>query len=221
MVTQERRSFVVVGLGAFGSTVATALAANGDDVLGIDIDEKRVRQYAEKLAHAVIADARDEDALREAGAGNHDVAVVAIGEDLEANILCTMNVKLLGVDTIWVKALSKTHHRILSRIGVDRVIFPERDMGLHVAETLHAPFVADFVSLGNGFHVTNFILPETRKLKTVGALRAQARPGIKVLGLMRGSDFVSCIDDGVALNDGDRLLILGRRDGLRALADSL
>lgn len=221
MFNPESRSFVVVGLGSFGATVATALAANGNDVLGIDIDEKRVRQYAEKLTHAVIADAREEDALKEAGVGNHDVAVVAIGEDLEASILCAMNMKLIGIGTIWVKALSRTHHRILSRIGVDRVIYPERDIGMHVAETLHTPHVADFVSLGNGYHVTNFILPTERQLKTAGEMREVMNDNTRILGLMRGPEFFRCQEDSMVFEDGDKLLVLGRREALRNLAEQL
>src|SRR5690606_22873699 len=112
----KNKSVVVIGLGTFGSTVARMLAEFGNPVLGIDIDEARVARLADRLTDAVIADGRDEDALREAGVGGYNTAVVAIGENLEANILCTMNVKMLGVETVWVKALSETHHRILSKI---------------------------------------------------------------------------------------------------------
>jgi trk system potassium uptake protein len=180
-MVRKSRSFVVVGLGAFGGTVATALAGMGDEVLGIDNDERRVREHIDRITHVAIADARDEDALKEAGAGQHDVAIISIGEDLEASILATMNVKLIGVPTIWVKALSRTHHRILSKIGVDRVIRPEHDMGLHVAETLHSPYVADYLSLGNGFHVINFIIPEVSKLKTIGDLRKLTGEKVQIL----------------------------------------
>ncbi|MDH3663044.1 MAG: NAD-binding protein, partial [Alphaproteobacteria bacterium] len=116
------KSFVVIGLGTFGRTVASELTDYGDEVLGIGIDESTVGDMADVLQETVIADARDEKALREAGVGQCDLAVVAIGEDLEANIVCAMNVKVIGVKEIWAKALSRTHHRILSRLGVDRAI---------------------------------------------------------------------------------------------------
>lgn len=124
MPKPKSRSFAVIGLGTFGTTVASELARFGNHVLGIDTIERNVSRVAETLAEAVIADGRDEQALREAGVGNYDVAVVAIGEELEANILCSMNVKLLGVPTVWVKAMSRTHHRILTKLGADRVIQP-------------------------------------------------------------------------------------------------
>ncbi len=220
-MTRKKRSFVVIGLGAFGGTVATALAGMGDEVLGIDNDERRVRAHVDKLTHVAIADARDEDALKETGAGQHDVAVISIGEDLEASILATMNVKLIGVPTIWVKALSRTHHRILGKIGVDRVIRPEHDMGLHVAETLHSPYMADYLSLGNGFHVINLIIPEASRLKTFGDLRALTGDKVQILGVMKGSEYQAGKQDEMRLAEGDRIMLLGRRKDLRQLAVGL
>jgi trk/ktr system potassium uptake protein len=221
MSSRKKRSFVVVGLGAFGGTVASTIASMGDEVLGIDNDEMRVRDHIDKITHAVIADARDEEALKEAGVGHHDVAVVSIGEHLEASILCTMNLKLLGVPKIWVKAVSRTHHRILSRLGADRVIRPERDMGLHVAETLHTPFVADYLSLGNNFHVINLIVPEDSKIDTVSQLLKVARETVEFLGFMRGTEFHPASQTDARLAAGDRLMVLGKRDALRSLAGLL
>jgi trk system potassium uptake protein TrkA len=221
MTDRSKRSFVVIGLGAFGGTVAMALANMGDDVLGVDIDEQRIRDYIDQITHAVIADARDEDALREAGVDQYDVAVISIGEDLEASILCTMNVKLLGVPTVWVKALSRTHHRILTKLGVERVVRPEREMGLHVAEALHTPFVADYLSLGNGFHVINVIVQEDFRIRTVGELVHAGGQDVRFLGLMRGTEYRSVAEMDAVLAEGDRLMLLGRRDKLRQLAGML
>ena len=220
-MASRRRSFAVIGLGMFGSTIATALAAFGDDVLGIDLDEDRVRQHADKLSHAVIADARDDEALKEAGLANYDVVVVAIGEDLEANILCCMNARLIGVAEIWAKAFSRTHHRILSRIGVDRVIHPERDVGQHIAETLHTPFVADYVSLGNGYHVVNLVIQKEMAGRGSGDLALSGPEAVRLLGLMRGTEYHDCTDTSIVLDEGDRLLVLGTRENLRRLADRL
>jgi trk system potassium uptake protein TrkA len=221
MATRKKRNFVVVGLGAFGGTIATTLSGLGDEVLGIDHDETRVRDHIDKVTHAVIADARDEDALREAGVEQYDVAVISIGEALEASILCTMNLKLLGVPIIWVKAMSRTHHRILTKLGVDRVIRPERDMGLHVAETLHTPFVADYLSLGNSFHIINLIVPGDRKIDTLAQLVELAGESVGILGLMRGTEFISSTKSDSQLREGDRLMILGKRDHLRHVASLL
>lgn len=221
LARQKSRDFAVIGLGTFGTTVASELARFGNHVLGIDIVERNVAAVAETLAEAVIADGRDEQALREAGVGNYDVAVVAIGEDLEANILCTMNVRMLGVSTVWVKAMSRTHHRILSKLGADRVIQPEQEIGRHIAQMLHNPLVRDYVSLGNGYHVVDFRVPEALDGRRVDSVCLSADFELRALGLMRGGDFVSCETGEAELRTDDKLLLLGRRENLRRFGDSL
>lgn len=221
MSKQKARSFAVIGLGTFGTTVASELARFGNHVLGIDAVERNVARVAEALAEAVIADGRDEQALREAGVGNFDVAVVAIGEELEANILCTMNVKLLGVPTVWVKATSRTHYRILTKLGADRVIEPEQEVGRHIAQMLHNPLVRDYVSLGNGFHVVDLRVPESLDGKRVDAVGLSGGSDLRALGLMRGSDFISCENGAAELKTDDKLLLLGRRENLRRFGDEL
>lgn len=222
MTASKNRSFVVIGLGTFGGTVAVELAHFGNHVLGIDSSETIASRFTDELSEVVIADGRDEDALREAGVGSYDVAVVAIGEDLESNVLCTMNVKMLGTPTVWAKATSRTHHRILAKLGIDRVIQAEHDIGLHVAQMLHNPLVRDYVSLGNGFHIVDFQVPERIAGKNVEALDLKAGFELRCLGLMRGSEFHECgADRDVRLETGDKLLLLGQRQNLRSFADSL
>ncbi|WP_071674530.1 potassium channel family protein [Nioella nitratireducens] len=215
------RSFAVIGLGTFGSTVASELARFGNPVLGIDTEERNVARLADTLSEAIIADGRDEIALREAGVGDYDVAVVAIGEDLEANILCTMNVKVLGVETIWVKALNRTHHRILSKLGADRVILPEQEVGQHIAQMLHNPLVRDYVSLGNGFHVVEMIVSDRMAGKTLTETELAETYDLRALGAMRGTTFLSCDDGTLRLEQGDNLLLLGKRAELRRFGDAM
>lgn len=150
-MAKEARSFTVIGLGAFGSAVASELMRFGNKVIGVDLEDKRVAQMANTLDNCVILDTTDDVALREAGIDQYDVALIAIGRDIQASILTTMNMKMLGVQTIWVKASNKTHHRILSKLGADRVILPEQEMGRHVAQMLNNPVVQDYVGLGNGY----------------------------------------------------------------------
>ena len=215
------RSFAVIGLGTFGSTVASELARFGNPVLGIDIDERNVHRLADILTEAIIADGKDELALKEAGVGDYDVAVIAIGEDIEANILCTMNVKLLGVETIWVKALSRTHHRILTKLGADRVILPEQEVGQHIAQMLHNPLVRDYVSLGNGYHVVDFKVPAQLDGRSASDTTLFSSHELRALGLMREGAFLSCERSDVILQEGDKLLLLGKRVDLRQFGDHL
>lgn len=211
----------MIGLGTFGSTVASELARFGNPVLGIDTDERNVTRLVDVLSEAIIADGKDEAALKEAGVGNYDVAVVAIGEDLEANILCTMNVKMLGVETIWVKALNRTHHRILTKLGADRVILPEQEIGQHIGQILHNPLVRDYVSLGNGYYVIDLKVPKRLDSKTVREASVFNDYDLHVLGAMRDSKYLPCENGEVTLCEGDKLLLLGRRNDLRRFADDM
>lgn len=221
MSRKKNRSVAVIGLGTFGSTVASELARFGNHVLGIDTDERHVSRLADTLSEAVIADSRDEEALRQAGLENYEIAVVAIGEDLESNVLCTMNVKMLGVETVWVKAQTRTHHRILTKLGADRVIQPEQEIGRHIAQVLHNPLVRDYVSLGNGYHVVDFQVPERLNGRLIGDLELPDRFELHSLGLMRGSEYLSCQSGETRLQTNDKLLLLGRGPNLRSFADSL
>ena len=213
--------FVIIGLGTFGTTVAQELARAGEHVLGIDRHERHVARVAEDLAEAVIADARDEDALREAGVGSYGTVVIGIGEDLEASMVATMNCRLLGVKRIWVKAKTKTHHRILVKLGADRVILPEQEIGRHAAQVLRNPQVRDYVSLGNGFHVVEYVAPEAFDGRRLGELKLDRQPELRALGLMRGSEFISCASPDTVLKPENKLLLLGRRDDFRRFADFL
>nr|WP_321525657.1 TrkA family potassium uptake protein [uncultured Cohaesibacter sp.] len=217
----NNRSFAVIGLGTFGSTVARELANFGNPVLGIDSKEQNVAALADTLSEAIIADGRDEVALKEAGLGDYDVAIIAIGEDLEANILCTMNTKLLGVKTIWVKALNKTHHRILSRLGADRIILPEQEVGQHIAQMLHNPQVRDYVSLGNGYHVVDFKVPKLLDGVSVSDPKWFDVNDLRVLGFMRDSQYFSGVNQSEPLKEDDKLLLLGKRPDLRRFGDAL
>ncbi|MBC7203521.1 MAG: TrkA family potassium uptake protein [Pusillimonas sp.] len=222
MKSAKKRSFVVIGLGMFGGTIAPALAEMGDDVLGIDIDEALVRKHADTLAHTAILDARDDAALKEAGVGNYDVAVVAIGENLEANILAAMNMKAIGIKEIWVKAQSFTHHKILLRIGVTKIIHPERDMGLHVAETLHTPYVSDYINLGSGQYLVSFIIQDNMLANGLAKFAEENDTGASIVGAVQGGtfvDFVNGID--IKTQTGDRLLAIGTKDQLRKLSGLL
>jgi trk system potassium uptake protein TrkA len=210
-----------MGLGAFGSTVATELAKAGAYVLGSDIDEKRVARMADVVAEAKILDAADEDALREAGIDRFDAVVICIGEDVESSILCTMNVRLLGCRTIWAKARDRTHHRILSKLGADRVILPEQEVGQHVAQTLLNPAVYDYVAMGNGYNVVSMTIPEALAGRSLGGLALGERFGLRALGLMRGTEFHDTGEAGLLLAEDDRILVLGKPADLRRFGDAL
>lgn len=220
-MTIKQRSFVIIGLGTFGRTIALELARSGNYVLGVDIDEHAVAQVADSLAGAVIADGRDEQALHEAGVGRYDAAVVAIGEDLEANILCTMNTQRLGVETVWAKAISRTHERILTKIGAERVIQPEQEIGRHVAQMLHNPLVHDYLQLGVDLFVVQIKAHKEFHGARLGELQLDERHKLRCLGVLREEVYVGRNGDDVTIEPGDRLLLLGKGRDLRAFGETL
>ena len=215
------RTFVVVGLGTFGGTVASELKRFGNAVIGIDTDRRRVSDFADVLDQALILDARDDAALKEAGVADADVGVVAMATDLEASILSAVNLKLLGIETVWAKATTRTHHRILSRLGVDRVIHPEDEIGRAIAQILHNPLIRDYASMGNGYHVVNFIVPPSLEGKRLDQLEGARRHEVRPIGVMRGTDWLGGTDCDRPLAKDDRLLLLGTRANLRAFAEEL
>lgn len=213
-------NFAVIGLGNFGSTVATELKRFGNYVIGVDLDEDRVSEHADVLDQALIVDARSEAALRDAGLDECEVGVVSLGRNIEASLLATMNLSLVGVDKIWAKAVSKTHHRILTRIGAERVVHPEQMIGTQVAQMLHNPLIRDYVSLGNTFHVVNMRVPDDLNGRHLADLDLESFD-IRGLGVMRGTHFIGRDGEACQLEEDDMLLLLGRRSNLRDFTASL
>lgn len=207
--------FAVLGLGNFGTTIAVHLERLGNEVLGVDRDEARIKAVAEQLTHVVIADVRDERALEELGLADYDAAVVAIGEDLESNILSTLSLKSMGVARVWVKAHGPSHHRILVKLGADRIIHPEDEMGQRVANSLNYPFVLDYIALGGDYFIVEIEVTD----KLDGQMLAQLDPagefGIRLMALKR--DRVPVTEDfsGIELKRGDRLVLLGPLEQLQ------
>lgn len=219
MMAQARRSFAVIGLGRFGGTVASELARFGNHVMGIDSNERVVTRFADVLTETAIADVTDEVALRDAGLEHYDAGLVAIGDDIEVSILATMNLRLLGVRTIWAKAAHRTHHRILMKIGADRVILPEHEMGRHVAQALNNPALQDYMGLGNGMSLVSVRMPAARAGQTLGDL--PLGPALRPLAVMHGTEVIDAPTAATALRADDILVILGRRADLQAFGDRL
>ena len=213
----SRTSIAVIGLGTFGATVARDLSTADHHVIGIDVDEARVKALADELGNVVAADARDERALRDAGVDQCDIVVIAMGEDLEANIVGAMNARLLGVGQVWVKSRSRIHRRILSKIGVDRVVNPEQDMGHRVAQTIHNPHVTDYMAVGHAQTVVSLTAPKRLQGRKLSAVDF-ARHGIECLGLEREGKLIRVSADPT-LAKGDTLMLFGRRPALQAFGE--
>lgn len=216
-----RNKFAVIGLGRFGTTVALELARAGHEVLAVDRERRRVDAVADSVTHAVIADAEDERALQELGLADYDAVLVAIGENIEANIMCTLVLKNQGVKQVWSKAISHNHHKILARVGADRIVHPEFEMGLRVARSLTYPLMADYLSLGHEqFLVEARVSPRVFG-KTLNQLDYEGRLQLQVLSLKRKRELFSPPPRDLPLEEDDLLLFIGRLPNLRLLSAEL
>ncbi len=213
-------NITVVGLGAFGSTVALELARLGYEVLGIDLNSGRINAIADQIAQAVVADARDERILRELGVHESDVVVVAIGEDIEANILTTLVVKAMPKPKVWAKALNHNHHRILEKLGADHIVHPEYEMGLRVARTLIYPEVMDYISLGDDQFISEVRASERLRGKTLDALHLEEH-GVQCLMVKHAGLAMAPAPVQHHFELGDQIVLLGTLGHLRKISKYL
>jgi trk system potassium uptake protein TrkA len=212
-----KEQVLVIGLGRFGSAVARELERLGHQVLAIDQGEQQVNDIASEVTHALQLDAADEDALRSAGAGDFQTAIVAISTDAEPSIFATMVLKRLGVRTVIAKAGSQLHAEILSRVGADRVVLPERETGLRLAHSFNVPNVIDYLDVAPNFGIEKIRPPASFIGKSLGELDLKTRLGLTPIALRRGQQvFVNpARDERVA--EGDELILIGRDDKLDQL----
>jgi trk system potassium uptake protein TrkA len=222
-----RKSVAVVGLGRFGSAVAEALSELGHDVIGVDSDEEKVRNLAETLGHVMQLDATDEKALTAAGLSDVEIAIVSIGENVESSVLIVMVLKELGVTHIIAKATTPLHGRILRRLGVSRVVFPEREMAVRLAHSLAVPNVLDYVELSRDFSIIELPTPQEFVGKTLREVGLRATYGVNLIALKRRAEAAGDMVTDIApspdapLHAGDTLVLLGRHDRLLALHEQV
>ncbi|MGL5479392.1 MAG: potassium channel family protein [Clostridium sp.] len=212
-----KRQFVVIGLGRFGSSVAETLYGLGNDVLVIDKDEDLIQDISDKVTHAVQMDATDENALRSLGLRNFDVAVVTIGSNIQASVMVTLLVKELGVRYIIAKGNSDLHAKVLYKIGADRVILPEKDMGVRVAHNLVSESILDFIELSPDYSIMEIETLEEWTGSTLGELKLRSKYGINVMAIKRGDEInLSPLADDV-VEAKDILIAIGSAEDLSKL----
>jgi trk system potassium uptake protein TrkA len=218
-----KRSFAVIGLGRFGAAMATTLAELGHDVIGVDGSEDRVRGLADTLAHAVQLDATDEKALLSAGIKDVDVAVVSIGENIESSLLVVTLLREIGIKDIVAKAVTPLHGRILEKLGVARVVFPERETAVRLAHGLVIPNVLDYIELSGEFSIVDIPAPPDFSGKTLKEIGLRSRFGLTTIAIKRpggpGNRPVTNIAPGPddLVREGDVLSLLGSNERLGKL----
>jgi trk system potassium uptake protein len=209
-------SVLVVGLGRFGTAAALELMALGHEVLALDRDEATVNEIAPDVTHAAQLDATDEGALKSVGAGDFEYAIVAISSATDASIFATMALKNLGVTQVIAKAATKLHGAILERIGADRVVYPESEMGQRVAHSLSISGVLEYLDVAPGFGIVKLRPPEPwigRSLKDLDLGTLQISP----VALRRGKEVTVNPSSTVVLGADDELILLGRDQHLERI----
>ncbi|MGX9754993.1 potassium channel family protein [Clostridioides difficile] len=211
------KQYIVIGCGRFGSSVASTMHLLGHQVMAIDKNEDSVQSISDKVTHSLIVDVTEEQALRSLGLGNFDVAVVAIGSDIRASIMATLIAKEMGVELIICKAKDELQAKVLYKIGADRVVFPERDMGVRVAHNLVSDNILDHIELDPEYSIVEIVTPNGWVGKTLVELELRARYEITVLAIKTGKNINVTPSPDEELTPGSILVIIGQNTSITAI----
>ncbi len=203
------KSYVVIGLGRFGSSLARQLCKLGAEVLALDIRGDFVQQISQDVTHAVVGDAQDKEVLKALGVRNLDCAIIAIGDNLAASVLITMNLKELGVPYVVCKAHDETHRKVLEKLGVDRVLIPEQESAQRLARSLNSHNVLDYIELSEDFGILDVPAPGSWVGKTLRELNVRAKLGVNIIAVENGGKTNVSPSADYAVRPGDTLVVLG------------
>ena len=211
------KSFVVVGLGRFGTQAALRLCQQGCEVLAIDTHSELVQQLGDDVTQAVVADARDKEVLRALGVKDFDCAIVAIGDSLADSVLATMNLKELGVPYIVCKAHDETHRQVLKKLGADRIVIPEKEQADRLAKSLSSANVLDYIELSEDYGIIAVPAPGKWQEKSLIELNVRAKLGVNILAVKRDGHITVSPAADFRIAQGDILVVLGDTAALTAV----
>ena len=213
----NRKQCIVIGLGRFGFSVAENLASLGNDVLTIDINEDNVRRISDKVSHAIQADIKEENLVKSLGLKDFDVAIVAIGEDVEASCMAIIALKKEGVKYIVAKAKSKTTGKILEAVGADRVIYPERDMGTRVAYNIFSSNIIDFFEFSNEYSIVEIYAPSWTVGKSIQELHIRDKYHVNIVAIKNKNHINADVQANTIIEPNDILIIIGKDKNIQNL----
>jgi trk system potassium uptake protein TrkA len=217
-----KKQFVVIGLGRFGGSITKTLVSLGHEVMALDKDEHKVQEFALVATQAVQADSTDEQAMRELGIRNFDQAIVAIGDDIQASILTTLILKDIGVSRVSVKATNDYHSKVLEKIGADRIIHPERDMGVRVAHHIVSENVIDYIELSPEYSLVEVVASEAMDGKTLGVLDIRANYGCNIMAIRTRDDVMNISPRAEdEIKKGDILVVIGSNKDINHFEEDL
>lgn len=209
---KKRKQIVVFGLGRFGAAVAHTLSEMGHEVLAVDSHMDAINEISPYVTHAVQLNATDETAFESLDVGHFDAAVVSIGENIRDSVLISMLCKEAGVKLVVSKANDELHAKVLKKVGVDRVVFAERDMGVRVAKSLIMPHLVDLVNIGGDHALAQITVPASWADKTLAQLDVRRKWGVSIITINRSGVINAVLSADTRLQAGDQLLILGLQD---------
>jgi trk system potassium uptake protein TrkA len=211
------KQFVVIGCGRFGQSVAIKLAEMGSEVMVVDDNEEIIQSISDKVTYAVQADATDENAIKALGIRNFDVAIVTIGSDIQSSILVTLLVKEMGIKHIVAKAQNAAHAKVLYKIGANRVVFPEKEMGIKVAKGLLSSNVLELIDLAPEYSILEIRMSDQWIGKSLVEINMRREYSLSVIAIRRGDDIdINVEPDRVLLKD-DILVVIGHNKDLQRL----
>lgn len=211
------KSYLVIGLGLFGQALAKQLCQLGAEVLAMDVRSDLVQQAANEVTHAVVGDAQDKEVLRTLGAREFDCAILAIGDDLAASVLITMNLKELGVPYIVCKAHDETHRRVLEKLGADRVVIPEKEHAQRLGRSLYSHNVLEYIELSEEYGILEVPAPKNWIGKTLKELNVRAKLGVNIIAVESGEKLNVSPAADYKIQEGDILSVLGDNFALEAV----
>lgn len=213
-MSQKAKTFAVIGLGRFGTSVAQTLCALGHEVLAVDRDEARVAAVADSVTHAMVADTTDERALKRIGIRNFDCVILSVGDDIRASILSTVLMKEQGAPYVIAKASDALHAKLLEKTGADKVVLPEHEAGIRLARSLVSGSIIDYLDLSDKYSITETRIPEKWAGKTLIDLNVRRNYDVSVIAIRRGEEILVTLDPKAPLQRGDVLVMIGTNAGL-------
>lgn len=211
------KQFVVLGAGRFGTSVAIKLVDLGAEVMIVDNDDVVVQSLADKVTYAVKADVTQEAALNALGLRNFDTAIVTIGGDIKSSTLVTLMLKEMGIKNIIAKAQDKLHAKVLYKIGADRVVFPEKEMGIRIAKNLMASNVMDFIELSDHYSMVEVNPLESWIGKSIQQIDVRRSYGLNIVGIKKGKDMKINLMPDYVIERGDILIVIGNNQDLKEI----
>ncbi len=214
---KDKNTYGIIGLGRFGMALALELAAAGAELIVLDRDEDKVRELREYTDNAFVVSSLDKKTLSETGIQNCDVAVVCIGEAMDTSILTTLHLVSMGIPSVMAKSTSTEHGEILEKLGA-KVVYPERDMAIRLANRLEASKMLDYIQLSEKLNISKLMLPDKMIGKTVLEVNLRRNFGVNIIAIENDGNLNEMIQPEYRFRHGDILFVSGSKNGLKRLS---